>query len=472
MTSYPNKDALYKALDICRDAMREFIFEYLEKRVYGETVEELIERISGGEARGIDVRGILDIFLDSNCWNDYFEERFGYDKQQRRVIYDIRSVTRMVINARNEWAHPGADDLDPEFTRVHLFLIIDVLGEIGKKGEKNEVEAIRDQLFSDDPEEHPLEAEIAAYKERLADMTKQFDAAETEKTECEKRLDAAEAEKTVIKKQLEDTEQEWVSCEERLNTVSEQLVTTKTEKATLEKHLETTSNRLEEANAEKTKYEDNLKAASNQLAALRSVNAQLEERLETTLTRLEDVEAELTACKKDLALPSRQLVDRDKRNTEDEGSSGIKEWRRKIWKQLCDYAAQKDTPVRFHKPGSAHYLNVSRSLIDLTGFNMQVWLGRGNREIAIRLYMSKQNFYILEKQRQEIEQEFCESLEWEKLPQRRDSRISLRKDIIDPTDESDWQNQHEWIVSKIEKFHERFNAVFLPRLQEPIGWKK
>ena len=145
---------------------------------------------------------------------------------------------------------------------------------------------------------------------------------------------------------------------------------------------------------------------------------------------------------------------------EDEGGSEIKEWRRKFWKQLCDYAAQKDTPVRFNKPSSENYLNVSRNLIDLTGFRMNVWLGKENRKIAIRLYMSKQNFDILEEQQKKIEQEFCESLEWEKSPQRRESRISLRKDISDPTDESDWENHHEWVISKLEKFHKKFNEVF------------
>ncbi len=469
MTKYPNREALRKAHDIYRDAMRDFVVRRL-KMVQGTTPEEIITDVLNFDQiddlkASIDINHFPPIIRNHICWVNTFSQLFG-----SQGAMDIRGITSVINDGRKFWAHPGAEDVDSESVRTHLSLVADVLGAINKPDEKDAVESIRDRLFSDEPEEHPLEAEIAAYKERLADMTKQFDAAETEKTECEKRLDAAEAEKTVIKKQLEDTEQEWVSFGERLNIVSEQLVTTKTEKSTLEKHLETTSNRLEEANAEKTKYEANLKAASNQLAALRSVNAELEGCLETTLTQLEDVKEELAACKKDLARPSRQLVaDRDKRDTEDEGSS---EWRRKIWKQLCDYAAQKDTPVRFHKPGSANYLNVSRSLIDLTGFNMKVWLGRDNREIAIQLYMSKQNFYILEKQRQEIEQEFCESLEWEKLPQRRDSRISLRKDIIDPTDESDWQNQHEWIVSKIEKFHEKFNAVFLPRLQEPIGWKK
>ena len=153
------------------------------------------------------------------------------------------------------------------------------------------------------------------------------------------------------------------------------------------------------------------------------------------------------------------------------GKSEIQERRKKFWKNLCDYAAQADTLVKFQKPGSANYLNVSKTLIWYTGFNIVVWLGSQNREIAVRLYMSRQNFYLLEKQREEIDKEFGEPLEWEELPQRKrkESRVVLRKDITNPIDEADWQNQHKWIVSKIEKFYEKFNAVFLPRLQEPIG---
>ena len=295
MTSYPNKDALYKALDICRDAMREFIFEYLEKRVYGETVEELIERISGGEARGIDVRGILDIFLDSNCWNDYFEERFGYDKQQRRVIYDIRSVTRMVINARNEWAHPGADDLDPEFTRAHLFLIADVLKEIGKLDAKREVEDIRDQLFSDDLEGQPAQVDqIAAYKKRLATMSTRLAVAVAGKTTAEERL-------SDISNRLEEAEVEKTELEKHLKTVSDRLKDVERENAAYKKRIETIPDQLETANAGKTKYEKALKAASSQLATLKTVNTQLEERLETTSVQLEEVEEELADCQERLA---------------------------------------------------------------------------------------------------------------------------------------------------------------------------
>ena len=81
------------------------------------------------------------------------------------------------MESRNSWAHPGLEDIDPEHTRANLTHVAEVLGEIKNQDAKQAVESIRDQLFSDEPEKHPLEAENAAYKERLADMTKQLEAA-------------------------------------------------------------------------------------------------------------------------------------------------------------------------------------------------------------------------------------------------------------------------------------------------------
>ena len=279
MTKYPNRNALLDAYDRCKEAMREFICEYLEKRVYGETVEELIERISGREVRDIGVEGILDIFLDPNCWDDYFEERFGYDKQQRRIIYDIRSMIRMVKNARNKFSHIGADDLDPEFTRAHLFIIVDILREINKLDAKREVENIRDQLFYNKSEEHPLKAENAALKENLADMTKQRDAAEVERAELEKQV------KTTSDR-LKEVEAEQIASKKRLETASFRLKITEAGKTVAEERLSDISNRFEDAEIEKT---------------------ELEKRLETTLAQLEEVEDELDDCNEELDRTREQL---------------------------------------------------------------------------------------------------------------------------------------------------------------------
>ena len=400
MKDYPNEEALRKAHRIYLDAMRPFITRCL-KRIQGRTLEDLIRDVSDYESND-DIETLIDVnnipLLVRNHWYDIFSKEFNSD-------LNVQNTTWLIVEGRNLWAHPGKEDIDSESTRMHLSLAVRVLGEIKNPRAKEAVETIRDQLFSDEVEEHPVEVENAALKENLAEMSNQLAAMKTEKADCETQL---EAEKAEYEELLDTVEKEKIEIEKQLSEL-------KVENADLKKRLET-------------------------------VESESAERIKTLTERLRTVEAGKT-----------RLEERPQ-------NSPIEEWRRKIWKQLCDYTAQKDTPVRFQKPGSAHYLNVSRSLIALTGFNMNVWLGRDNREIAIRLYMSKQNFYTLEKQRKEIEQEFRESLEWEKLPQRRESRISLRKDIIDPTDESDWQNQYEWVISKLEKFHKKFNEVFLSRI--------
>ena len=426
MTKYPNREALRKAHDIYRDAMRPFIVRCL-KRVLGEKVEDLIldflddlrveqfERDLQQNSGSIEttVQATIDIkdfpHIIKKYWHRdrAFSREFNFNSR-------IQSKTETIVESRNLWAHPGIADVDPEHTRANLTHVAEVLGEIRNIEAKQAVEDIRNRLFSGEPEEHPAKIEIANLKERLANTDDEL------KTEKEQHQDTQNK-----LAEMEGMEAEWLEMDELRKADSKELTDARSENAELKERLAETENRLLER----------------------------DEHIKTLMERPRTVEAEKTI-----------LEERPKNSPK---QPEIKEWRRKIWKQLCDYAAQKDTPVRFHKSGSENYLNVSRSLIDLTGFKMQVWLGTDNGEIAVRLYMSHQNFYLLGKQREEIDKEFGEPLEWEELPQRKESRVSLRKDIIDPTDESDWQNQHEWVISKLEKFHKKFNEVFLPRIQKP-----
>lgn len=412
MMKYLNRAALYEAHNIYRDAMREFIIRCL-KKVRGERVEDLIRdslpykeveqfKEDLREHNG-NIEAAIDIKHFPYIIRKYWHRNRGFS-QQFNSNSKIQYKTGTIVEGRNLWAHPGVEDLDPERTRAALTSVAEVLGEIGKTKAKEAVEDIRCRLFSDEPEEHRAEAENADLNQRLAEMSDRLEMMKTEKTEYEEELKRLEEEKTEYAELLDTVEKEKIEIEKQLGTAL----------TALKKQLSETENRPKVIELESGEH---IK----------------------TLTDKTELEKQY-------------------------GTTSIKEWRRKIWKQLCDYAAQKDTPVRFNKPGSENYLNVRRSLIDISGFYMKVWLGTDNREIAIRLYMSKQNFYILEKQRKEIEQEFCESLEWEELPQRIDSRISLHKGIIDPTDESDWHNQHEWVISKLEKFHKKFNEVFLPMI--------
>ena len=301
MTKFPNQEGLNRALNEYRVVMCEFVFEYLQKKVQSETVEELIERALGREPRDIDIKDISKIFNNRECWN-LFSRKFSYDSRLGRN-YDIRSRTRMMVIARNEAAHVGSVDLDPEFTQAYLFLITDVLKEIGKLDAMHEVEDIRDELFSDDLERQPAQVnQIAAYKKRLTTVSNQLAVTASEKAAVEEHL-------ADISSRLETVEVEKTELEKRLRTTSDRLKDVEKENVASKKHIETIPGQLEAANTEKAKYEKALKAALNQLVTLKAANAKLEERLETTSIQLENVEAELTVCKKRLSQTLDPLAD-------------------------------------------------------------------------------------------------------------------------------------------------------------------
>lgn len=227
MTKYPNREALRKAHDIYRDAMRQFVVRCL-KRVRGERIEDLIlnsldswekkqfkqdlQKYESPEA-SIDIDHFPKIIRRYWSRDSAFSQEFDFNSK-------IRYKTGAIVEGRNFWAHPGLADVELAHTHANLTQVAEVLGEIKNPDAKEAVENIRDRLFSDESKEHPLEAENAASKEQISDMTKQ----------------------------------------------------------------------LETAKAEKAKYEKVVKDAANQLATLKKVNAQLEDRLEVTSTRLEDVE--------------------------------------------------------------------------------------------------------------------------------------------------------------------------------------
>ena len=147
----PNRDALNRALDIYRDAMRPFIVRTL-RGVQGQRVEDVIGRsLNDRQADQFrlnmrrtsnDVEASIDVgdfpSLIGRNWRDAFRHRFPDGDQT------IQSVSWMVKSARDTASHPGTQDVDEEFTRSRLFDIIDVLSKINAPQERERVESIRD----------------------------------------------------------------------------------------------------------------------------------------------------------------------------------------------------------------------------------------------------------------------------------------------------------------------------------------
>ena len=270
MASYPYRDALRDAHDIYLNAMRPFIV-----RNVLDVIQEEIE-----------IRDIAHIIRTN--WDDSFKQWF----EDVDPYYEARSAVWQIVESRNRASHPPWD-LDPEFTRTHLFLIANLLEKIDRPDAKRRVENIQDRLFPDNTARQTEEVEQAAYKKRLATMSTQLAIAVAGKTTAEEHF-------SDISNRLEAAEVRKTELEKRLKTMSDRLKDVERENAAYKKRIETIPDQLETANTEKVKYDKVLKAASNQLATLKTVNTQLEERLETTSTRLEEVEEELADCKERL----------------------------------------------------------------------------------------------------------------------------------------------------------------------------
>ena len=129
----PNQDALYKALNIYRDAMRSFIFKNM-KAVSGLLEEENIQNETD-----IDINDFPHLFR--RHWNIAFEHRFDPDRE-------VRSAVGVITEARNMVSHPGAEDLPSGYASGRLYEIADMLGQINAAKQKREVEAIREKMLS------------------------------------------------------------------------------------------------------------------------------------------------------------------------------------------------------------------------------------------------------------------------------------------------------------------------------------
>ncbi|MCG8620813.1 MAG: hypothetical protein MJE68_02275, partial [Proteobacteria bacterium] len=232
MDTWPNQEALNKALNIYRAAMRPFIISCL-RQIRGTDVESAvtdslgyrraneIERLLIQSDRNIESAIDINDFphIVNKNWDSAFDTHLNDDKVFRNQLW-------LIVECRNaEWAHPPDGDADFESTRAHLFFIADVLGKINKPDAKDRVESIRDGLLPDDTKERldeteerltALETENSEYKKSLAAAEKDLETAQTEGNNYKEHFETT-------KKKLENAEAEWQTCENNLKAMSDRL---------------------------------------------------------------------------------------------------------------------------------------------------------------------------------------------------------------------------------------------------------
>lgn len=137
--------------------------------------------------------------------------------------------------------------------------------------------------------------------------------------------------------------------------------------------------------------------------------------------------------------------------------SDTKLLQQEYWAALRDRLLEHPGPVKPQKPLPQHWTNFA---VGRSYFVMSATVNTQRQVIAVIMNCegpdAKAHFHLLAEEKAAIEQEVGSVLEWDELPNRKVSKISLERPG-DPTDKSDWPRQHDWLAQTLERLYHAFS---------------
>jgi len=144
----------------------------------------------------------------------------------------------------------------------------------------------------------------------------------------------------------------------------------------------------------------------------------------------------------------------------DEGElSETKQLQLEYWTELRKLLLDRNGVIKPQKPLPQHWSNYA---IGRSDFSMSALVNTQKKNIWVSLTFHGENaklhFYLIQDDKEAIEKELGTPLDWLDNPGKKQSRIVLMKYDTDPTNRSDWTNQHQWIADNLETFHRVFSS--------------
>jgi hypothetical protein len=143
-------------------------------------------------------------------------------------------------------------------------------------------------------------------------------------------------------------------------------------------------------------------------------------------------------------------------------ADGRSQFYRKFWSFLAAYLEEHDDSFGSGNPPSRHWWRFG---IGRAGFDLSVSATTRNDFIAVEVYIhndsEKRKFDYFLRLRSEIEAEFGETLEWQRLDDGVGSRVTLIWRDAGVEDEANWPSFAAWYLDKLT----RFKSVFGPRIR-------
>ena len=132
------------------------------------------------------------------------------------------------------------------------------------------------------------------------------------------------------------------------------------------------------------------------------------------------------------------------------------------WASFSEFLKSKESTFRIRRANKDHWFEFA---IGRSGIVISATISTDKERIGVELYnhndADKSAFNALHAQKDAIEQEFGEPLDWQELPTKKASRIVVYKNGVDPSDEKQYPELHAWMLMKMD----RFRMVFAARVR-------
>ncbi|NMC60533.1 MAG: DUF4268 domain-containing protein [Candidatus Methanofastidiosa archaeon] len=140
-----------------------------------------------------------------------------------------------------------------------------------------------------------------------------------------------------------------------------------------------------------------------------------------------------------------------------------KQFQLEYWEAMKIYFEESKTFLKFPKPYPQHWTNFS---LGKSNYWMSAICSVRNNFIRIDVNIAgenaKEKFNLLKsKYELDSKSKLGDEILWDELPEAKQSIIQFRKDI-DVRDKKQWNDQHEWLRSNLEKF----DKYFRPKIKE------
>ncbi len=149
-------------------------------------------------------------------------------------------------------------------------------------------------------------------------------------------------------------------------------------------------------------------------------------------------------------------------------ASPLKRQQYAFWAHLMKRLEADGSLVRPRKPQAQGWMTFGVGRAD---FWLEATLHAQQKWISVDLFMrgtaATTHFHLLREQQESIEKDLGQPLDWRELPSRKSSSLRLYLKDVDPTQEDDWPNQIEWMVTTLTRFHNTF-ATRIRGLSAPV----